>query len=574
MATATPSPDQEPDEPTEPLGFGAQVALLAELLEAEPAALTEGEVADGVVALAKLSGQVDAALGSLVGSLDARAIHTGDGAPSAGSWVAARSELSRQHAGAVAARQRDLRACPHVAEAYRLGLIGTAKVRTLLAARHRVEDVFAEHEADLVETLRPLTVDHARFAAARWRALALDLAGLDDDAAPNDPTANSLHVSATSGRYDLSGDLDVVTGAGFVADLDAEIADLFREGRFDPDDGLVRSQRQAVALAELTARGRTIARPGTPAAPNPTGETGDDGPGDTSDPLGEKGSGEETDPTAATETTSPPPPTPAPAEQTLGTGPSVSVVVDLALLAGIHDHDLGAALARRCHLGDGTPIPVSCAQRLLCTGSVDPVLVDRLLDGTIDIAAVTSPARTATRTQRRALVERDRGCVFPGCRPGPARCEAHHVVPWSHGGTTALSNLVLLCRHHHHACHEGGFTLTLTNGIVTVTRPDGTALPRTRHGDQVVEPVTTDDPPDPPDPPAPCGDGAGTDPGGGTRPPSRYRDLTHRLDPRDRQVLDRRRRQRADATRTRLGLGLAPPTITTERWRLTRVDAA
>jgi hypothetical protein len=587
MAPATPAPDREPDEPLGRVGFGEQLALLAELLEASPGELTEGEVADGVVALAKLSGQVDAALGALVGVLDTRAVHVGDGAPSAGAWVAARSELTRQAAGAVAARQRDLRSCPHVADAYRLGLIGTAKVRILLAARHRVEEIFAEHEAELVDTLRPLTVDHARYAAARWRALALDLAGLDDETAPTDPTTNSLHVSATSGRYDLTGDLDVVTGAGFVADLDAEIADLFREGRFATDDGLVRSQRRAVALAELTARarGRSTGRPGTPAPatpsdpaddpvsetdptdeagphgePSPKSETGKTGSGPHEEPgttPGETAAGAGTDRPVNAE----PGGDSAATAPVLGVGPSVSVVVDLALLAGHRDHplDLDAALERYCELADGTPIPLSTAQRLLCTGSIDPVLVDRLLD-TTDIAGITSPARTATRAQRRALIERDRGCVFPGCRAGSARCEAHHVIPWSHGGATTLTNLALLCRRHHHACHEGGFTLTRTDGTITVTRPDGTTLPRTRHGDQVTEPLHPHD----------------TDTGTGAppRPPSRYRTLSHRLSPRDLDVLDHRRRRHADARRTRLGLPPPPTTITTQHWRLTRVPAA
>jgi hypothetical protein len=32
----------------------------------------------------------------------------------------------------------------------------------------------------------------------------------------------------------------------------------------------------------------------------------------------------------------------------------------------------------------------------------------------------------------------------------------HHLLEWEHGGTTDLSNLVLLCRRHHVAVHEGG----------------------------------------------------------------------------------------------------------------------
>ena len=36
-------------------------------------------------------------------------------------------------------------------------------------------------------------------------------------------------------------------------------------------------------------------------------------------------------------------------------------------------------------------------------------------------------------------------------------CDAHHVEHWADGGETNLDNLLLLCRFHHRALHEGGF---------------------------------------------------------------------------------------------------------------------
>jgi hypothetical protein len=61
--------------------------------------------------------------------------------------------------------------------------------------------------------------------------------------------------------------------------------------------------------------------------------------------------------------------------------------------------------------------------------------------------------RTIPPHIRRALEERDRGCRFPGC--ASRFTEAHHVRHWADGGETSLSNLLLLCRRHHRAVHEG-----------------------------------------------------------------------------------------------------------------------
>ena len=72
--------------------------------------------------------------------------------------------------------------------------------------------------------------------------------------------------------------------------------------------------------------------------------------------------------------------------------------------------------------------------------------------------------RTVPPRLRRALDLRDRHCAFPGCRIAVGWCEAHHILEWEHGGATNLDNLTLLCAKHHHAVHEGGWTITPVPG--------------------------------------------------------------------------------------------------------------
>lgn len=73
--------------------------------------------------------------------------------------------------------------------------------------------------------------------------------------------------------------------------------------------------------------------------------------------------------------------------------------------------------------------------------------------------------RLATPAQRHALALRDKGCAHPGCDRTPKWCTAHHVIPWSEGGPTDLSNLVLLCPAHHRLIHHSGWAIRMRDGI-------------------------------------------------------------------------------------------------------------
>jgi hypothetical protein len=150
-----------------------------------------------------------------------------------------------------------------------------------------------------------------------------------------------------------------------------------------------------------------------------------------------------------------------------GPGVSVSVTIDAAMLARLAAIGPADAFGRRCEFSDGTPIPVTTAERLICNGSVTETYTATSPEGIIDIKGITTPARTANRAQRRALAERDRGCAYPGCSAPVDWCDAHHLKPWSAGGRTTLPNLCLLCKFHHHLVHEGGHTLARapSNGL-------------------------------------------------------------------------------------------------------------
>jgi hypothetical protein len=118
-------------------------------------------------------------------------------------------------------------------------------------------------------------------------------------------------------------------------------------------------------------------------------------------------------------------------------------------------------------LDDGTAIHPETARRLSCDASA-VAIIER--DGVpIGVGRKTRVPDTSTR---RAVKARDGRCRWPGC--SEARfVQVHHRRHWTQGGPTDLDNLVLLCWWHHHALHEGGFTI---DGDGRVFRPGGTEV--------------------------------------------------------------------------------------------------
>lgn len=99
-------------------------------------------------------------------------------------------------------------------------------------------------------------------------------------------------------------------------------------------------------------------------------------------------------------------------------------------------------------------ISSATAERLLCDASMEPQIITR--DGRL--AATLPRTRSISHTLRRAVQIRDHHCRIPGCHRRID--EVHHVVFYSHGGLTVMSNLAGLCWYHHHQIHHEPWTLT------------------------------------------------------------------------------------------------------------------
>jgi len=147
-----------------------------------------------------------------------------------------------------------------------------------------------------------------------------------------------------------------------------------------------------------------------------------------------------------------------------GAKATVVVTIDWQDLKDATAHAIGDTV-------HGTGLSAAATRLLACDAKIIPVV----LGSNSEPLDVGRCERLVTKGMRRALNTRDRGCVV--CGAPPVQCDAHHLVSWIDGGTTAVSNLVLLCRVHHVDLHAGKWFITITDGKVHVERP-AWAVPR------------------------------------------------------------------------------------------------
>ena len=109
--------------------------------------------------------------------------------------------------------------------------------------------------------------------------------------------------------------------------------------------------------------------------------------------------------------------------------------------------------AETSELEDGPHVTAETSRRIAC----DSTVVHIREDDNGEPLSIGRRSRSIPPALRRALRIRDGGCRFPGCT-NTRFVDGHHIKHWANGGETKLENLVLLCRHHHHLVHEGGFS--------------------------------------------------------------------------------------------------------------------
>nr|WP_238695405.1 HNH endonuclease signature motif containing protein [Ornithinimicrobium flavum] len=142
---------------------------------------------------------------------------------------------------------------------------------------------------------------------------------------------------------------------------------------------------------------------------------------------------------------------------------TVVVSIDLEVLQRLLSGGAGGDLPGCGATLDGASVTAATIRRMACDADIIPVVLGT--DG--EIVDQGRAKRLVTPGQRVRLALRDQTCTIPGCTVPATWCDAHHVVPWSRGGRSDLSNYALLCPRHHTWVHERELTATVTDRGVT-----------------------------------------------------------------------------------------------------------
>jgi hypothetical protein len=146
-----------------------------------------------------------------------------------------------------------------------------------------------------------------------------------------------------------------------------------------------------------------------------------------------------------------------------------------AVRVHVDSRDLASGDGAATLEGQSASVSIATAERIGCADGYQPVVFRP--DGSIDVGR---SQRLFTERQRVALSAIWGGCAVEGCDRPPSWTEAHHGIPWSHGGRTDIQDGVLLCRHHHMLLHNNDWKISRPPGRGhtgwTMTSPDGRTL--------------------------------------------------------------------------------------------------
>lgn len=425
----------------------ARLAAAAEAVAAvDVSQISDADVAEHVAALRKIADMAEAAYTTSLGAFDSRKIAEVRETLSTRQWARHHLNVAPTETARTIRAAQAVRNLPQISAAFLGGRVRLAHVTAIAEAISDLGvETIAAGESELLKAAE--SNDPARLRSA-LRGLGAAIGGSAQSRRERrQHRTRWLNVATTfEGAVAVDGVLDAEAGAIVQAAIEAHARPT------GDDDNRTAAQRRADALTEICGAGVAPARgSGEGVAASSHAESTEGRPraegteaGSHDDPETDTGEINSALDPANTNAAGP----------SCGCGrarrrPSILVICDLATLKG---DSFGFG-----ELSNGEVLSGDAVRRLACDASITRIVVgpgSQPLD-------VGRTQRTATAAQLKALRIRDGGCRIPGCDRPAEWCDAHHVVFWSNGGTTSVTNMVLLCRKHHTAVHEGRWIIEI-----------------------------------------------------------------------------------------------------------------
>jgi hypothetical protein len=108
-----------------------------------------------------------------------------------------------------------------------------------------------------------------------------------------------------------------------------------------------------------------------------------------------------------------------------------------------------------CEIPGVGPVSVDTAR-----GLMGDALFHLVITNGVDVTTICHLGRSIPTALRRAVVDRDRTCVVPGCDVAQGLEMDHWGLSFIDGGPATLENVARLCSHHHYLRTHRGFRLS------------------------------------------------------------------------------------------------------------------
>jgi hypothetical protein len=148
---------------------------------------------DAMIEYLRLCDRFEARRAAIIGEFETSQQWALVGSVSVTQWLMGYGRLAGDDIHRMRALARCIRLFPVTAQAYQTGDFSTAQVRAIAAnVSAEAEDIFAEHEAELVPVLIPLSNRSTNTALKQWKQRA---DALLDDGKPTEPKPSHAHHS-------------------------------------------------------------------------------------------------------------------------------------------------------------------------------------------------------------------------------------------------------------------------------------------------------------------------------------------------------------------------------------------